>query len=284
MRHLKKSMMAAMLLCMALVGILAVSGRASAAEEDFVIENGVLKSYKGTDSNVVIPDEVKKIGKNVFADNKTMKTIVIPKGVKEIGESAFAGAALKKAVIPEGVTKMGKYAFCASKLQSITLPSSLKKIPMQAFASASNLKKVVIKKGCTTIGDHAFWYCTKLKSLTIPNSVKKIESRAFLDTAIKKITIPKSVTKINNKDGIFGFCERPQKLREITILNPKLKLTNILGIAVPADSAMKYGIPLQKSITIKGYKNSTAEKFAKEINQNKKKYKKSAKFVALKKK
>ncbi len=120
-----------------------------------------------------------------------------------------------------------------------------------------------------------------MKKLTLPKGVKNIKERVFLDTAIKKITLPKSVTKIDNKYGIFGFCERPQTLKEITILNPKLKLDNMLGISMPPDTAMLYGLPLQKSITIKGYKESTSEKFVAYINKHKAKYKKPAKFIVL---
>lgn len=40
---------------------------------------------------------------------------------------------------------------------------------------------------------------------------------------------------------------------------------------------------LEKTVTIKGYKNSTAEKFVKDIKKNKKKYIQSLKFKVLKK-
>ena len=55
----------------------------------------------------------------------------------------------------------------------------------------------------------------------------------------------------------------------------------MLGISMPANTAIRYGLPLQKSITIKGYKKSTAEKFVSYINKHKSKYKKSAKFKVL---
>ena len=208
--------------------------------------------------------------------------MTIPNSVRTVGSSAFGESGLKKVNVPEGVKKMGSMVFIAcDNLESVVLPGSLKKIPDQAFAHSANLKKVIIKKGCTTIGDHAFWYCIKLKKLILPEGVKNIKQRAFLDTAIKKITLPKSVTKIDNKYGIFGFCERNQTLREITILNPKLKLDNMLGISMPSDTAMLYGLPLQKSITIKGYKKSTSEKFVAYINKHKSKYQKPAKFIAL---
>ena len=255
--------------------------------KNITIPKGVKKigNYAFAESGltkVVIPKGVTSIGKYAFNSCGKLKSLAISGSVKTIGSSAFGGCGFKKVVVPEGVKKMGSMAFIAcDKLESVTLPGSLKKIPVQAFAHSSNLKKVVIKSGCTTIGDHAFWYCIKLKNLTIPKGVKKIEERAFLDTAIKKITLPKSVTKIDNKYGIFGFCERPQSLQEITILNPTLKLDNMLGISMPANTAIRYGLPLQKSITIKGYKKSTAEKFVSYINKHKSKYKKSAKFKAL---
>ena len=233
-------------------------------------------------TKAVIPKGVTSIGKYAFCRCRKLKEVTIPNSVRTIGSSAFGESGLKKLAVPEGIKKMGSMAFIAcDHLESVTLPGSLKKIPDQAFAHCMKIKKVNIRKGCTAIGDHAFWYCIKLKNLTLPEGVKSIKQRAFLDTAIKKITLPKSVTKIDNKYGIFGFCERSQTLREITILNPKLKLNNMLGIAMPPDVAILYGLPLQKSITIKGYKKSTAEKFVDYINKHKTKYKKPVKFIAL---
>ncbi len=46
---------------------------------DFVIENGVLKKYKGKDSEVTIPNGVKKIGEWAFSGCKKL-TIHGPKG------------------------------------------------------------------------------------------------------------------------------------------------------------------------------------------------------------
>ena len=233
-------------------------------------------------TKAAIPKGVTYIGKYAFYRCRKLKEVTIPSSVRTIGSSAFGESGLKKVTVPEGVKKMGSMVFIAcNNLESVTLPGSLKKIPDQAFAHSPNIKKVVIKKGCTTIGHNAFWYCIKLKKLTLPEGVKNIKERAFLDTAIKKITLPKSVTKIDNKYGIFGFCERNQTLKEITILNPKLKLDNMLGISMPPNTAILYGLPLQKSITIKGYKNSTSEKFVAYINKHISKYKKPAKFIAL---
>ena len=60
----------------------------SAAESDFVIEDGVLKKYTGSDTHVVIPDGVKEIGYEAFRYKK-MTGVTIPASVETIGTSAF---------------------------------------------------------------------------------------------------------------------------------------------------------------------------------------------------
>lgn len=290
MKNLKFKRIIAMVMCMALVGNLAMSGETRAAENDFVIQDGVLTAYKGNEKNVVIPDGVKKIGKRAFENKEKVETVVIPKGVTEIGAYAFMGSGLKEVVVPNGVTKMGNWALACNKLQSVKLPGSLKKVSENAFETA-DIKEIVIPKGCKEIGARAFWFCTKLKKVTIPEGVKKIGEGAFKDTAIKKITIPKSVKKLGNKNGVFTYAETKQSIREVTILNPKLKVKYMFGTE-PLNKAgyLKYKkewtfglVYLDKTVTIKGYKNSTAEKFVKDIKKNKKKYIQSLKFRALKK-
>ena len=48
------------------------------AASDFVIENGVLTAYTGTDANVVIPEGVTKIGDRVFSENTTITNVSLP--------------------------------------------------------------------------------------------------------------------------------------------------------------------------------------------------------------
>lgn len=55
------------------------------------------------------------------------------------------------------------------------------------------VKKVVIKKGITTVSDGAFQGCKQLKKVSIPSTVKKIGCYSFHGTSIKKVTVPKSV-------------------------------------------------------------------------------------------
>ena len=71
--------------------------------------------------------------------------------------------------------------------------------------SLSEIKKVIIKKGITSIGDWAFYSCSSLNSIEIPNSVTSIWERAFSGcSSLNSIEIPNSVTSIGNT--AFGVC------------------------------------------------------------------------------
>ena len=63
----------------------------------------------------------------------------------------------------------------------------------------SNVKKVVIEDGVTSIGNSVFDSCSNLASITIPSSVTSIGNSAFYKcTGLTSITIPDSVTSIGN--------------------------------------------------------------------------------------
>ncbi len=149
---------------------------------DVVKKTGELIHYKGWDKNVVIPDCVKKIGKNVFIGCRDMVSVTIPDSVTQIGEMAFNSC---------------------SALESVTIPGSVKSIGHMAFAMCAELKKVVIEEGVEVIGQSAFYYCHTLEEVSIPDSVRRIEDTVF--SACSKIV---KIDISNNSDrdvGNFAF-------------------------------------------------------------------------------
>ena len=117
-----------------------------------------LADYIGSDTTVIIPDQVEILGKSVFVKNTKLTTVTIPSSVVSIENSAFNG--------------------CTS-LKSITIPEAVTSIEDNTFQGCTSLTSATIPETVTSIGYYAFDGCTSLKSITIPNSVTSIDEYAF---------------------------------------------------------------------------------------------------------
>ncbi len=69
---------------------------------DFVIEDGVLKKYRGSGGDVTIPSGVTSIGERAFWYCSGLTSAEIPKSVTSIGRRAFEGCS--------GLTSIGSSA------------------------------------------------------------------------------------------------------------------------------------------------------------------------------
>ena len=217
----------------------------------FRIENGVLVRYIGTDTHVVIPDGVMRIGEGAFEYCRYINGVTIPNSVEYIGARAFQCCInLTSISIPRSVTGIGEFAFWeCSRLARITIPSSINRVGRNAFGRVNNLKEVyfssleewllvdgkkwesiprinngalyfdgkllehlVIPNGIRRIRDHAFEGCISLTCVSIPNTVTSIGSSAFCEcTGLTDISIPESVISID--DWAFQHC------RSLTYVN-----------------------------------------------------------------
>ena len=103
-----------LLLIMALLtGIAIAPAGAAYSEADYVISAaGELKQYKGSDTKVVIPSEVRVIDSSAFSGRQRLSSVVIPEGVTEIRSNAFYNCSgLKQISFPQSVTLIGSQAF-----------------------------------------------------------------------------------------------------------------------------------------------------------------------------
>ena len=178
----------------------AIDNTVKQTNRNFVIKKGVLETYKGRASVVVIPDGVTSIGKWAFYRRSSLTSITIPDSVTSIGESAFYEcSSLTNITIPDSVTSIGEHAFSnCSKLTSITIPNSVTSIDAYAFSGCTGLTSVTIGNSATSIDAYAFSGCTGLTSVTIPDSVTSIGFSAFSGcTGLTSVIIGNSVTSID---------------------------------------------------------------------------------------
>ena len=76
----------------------------------------------------------------------------------------------------------------------------------------SEIKKIVIESGVTTIGYSAFTGCTSLTDVVIPDSVTCIDNNAFLRcTNLSEISLPDSVIRLGS--GVFEDCTNLKSVR-----------------------------------------------------------------------
>lgn len=140
-----------------------------------------------------------------------------------------SGKKTKSYTVSKKVTAIDDCAFVACKnLQKVVIPSSVKTIGEFAFGCCENLSSIKLSSKLTKLGNSAFMECSKLKSVTIPSGVKSVAESTFFGCAsLKKVTIKNKSCKINK----YAFDK---------------------------DS--------HPNVVIKGYKNSTAQKYAKAQN------------------
>lgn len=263
-------------LIISLTIIFSISGfdPAKAASEDFVIENGVLIEYKGSDSKVDIPDNlgITEIGDGAFEGNKNLTEVTIPEGIKKIGNFAFSSCyRMTKISIPSSVESIQDYAFRSCfGLQSLSLTDSIKEIGEGAFSFCSDLSYVDYPIHLDYLGDEAFRYCEKLVKAEWPQSVDTIGTRVFLKSGMKNpiilnngkllcyvppqtesYQIPNTVTEIAG--GAFYDCSA---INSISIPSSVTKV----GCSAFTGTAIKDPIYINNGMTL-CYVPSTTEEY-----------------------
>lgn len=158
--------------------------------------------------DITIPNNVTRIQASAFEKCTSLTSFVITENVTSIQMNAFAfcdvlkeitflGAslpALGNNVFPSSVEKVcccagsevetwareQGYLVIVMPPAQLILPATLKHIQAEAF-EATTVEKVILPKGCVSIGSRAFAKSTALVSVYIPDSVTEIAEDAFED-------------------------------------------------------------------------------------------------------
>lgn len=178
----------------------------------------------------VIPDQIEKIGDNVFQDCKDIAKIEIGKGLKSMGKTPFMNCQNLKTITvsPENTIltaqdnilyskDMTKLYLCPSEIRTpkIVVPNTVKEIEDYAFLSCIYIKELVLNEGLERIGEEALFNCSWLTELTIPASVQEIGYRA--------LTLLQACEKIQVAEGNKTFEVKSDGVNEGKLLINKVK-------------------------------------------------------------
>ncbi len=161
----------------------------------FYIEDGVLTGYDGTETALILPEEVEAIGDRVFLANEhvnEIESIQIGANVRTVAPDAFAG--LPETVIlsidqantaiveqdgllitADGTTLL---KYMREGEAAYQIPDTVRHIAAHAFQSTP-LETVVFNEGLLSIGYNAFAGCYSLRAIHLPDSVEAIGEGAF---------------------------------------------------------------------------------------------------------
>ena len=150
-----------------------IQEKLSERTNDFVINDGVLEEYNGTDVIVQIPEGVERIADKCFnrASNDKMKIIIMPKSLKKINTDSC-----RKTSNP---ANNGAFEMCESIERVIFREGSqIDEIGNYAFYMCKNLVEIEgLEDKKIYIGNNAFNGCSK----SIINKIRALKNAEFAD-------------------------------------------------------------------------------------------------------
>lgn len=126
------------------MGLHAFRGSIYAKEHlgEFYTLNGVLVDYLGSDTDVTVPE-----------------------GIREIGRQAFADSKLKAVHLPQSLRKINMHAFYRTQLQRVEIPALTEVIETRAFSDCPKLEQVLLPAGERLLVQKEAFFRTRCEAL-----------------------------------------------------------------------------------------------------------------------
>lgn len=170
-------------------------------EIPYVIENGVITAYTGSETEIVIPATyslssegqaiegsdytITEIGDEVFKDSNIYSIDLSNTSILELGVRCFENTSnLSIVILPQTLISLGNYCFNDSNLSNINLQeTSISVLPDSCFSGTASLKNIIF-----------------------PNSLEMLGSTVFYESGIENIDF--SNTKLSSiGNHVFQFCK-----------------------------------------------------------------------------
>ncbi len=215
----------------------------------YTFSQGVLTSYTGEDTEIVIPagydvvlegDQLRyvkgdkfavtAIGASVFR-NSDITSVELPDTVTEIQDRAFNSCeSLVNLKLSKNLEKIGIYGITHTQLTELVMPDSLKEIGEYGLVQNVSLTKLTLNEGLEKINRYALQYNFGLEEITLPNSVTELGESCFRNcSALKQVTLGSQIKTIPDQ------CFQSTALTEFVVPST----VETLGSAIFASTSVK---------------------------------------------
>lgn len=232
--------------------------------------------------SIKLPASLKKLEGGTFMGCQGLKKIIFQDGIESVTDNDFSGCrSLETVSIGKSFAKLeingtgttdNPFYHCKS-LKEITVDpenpyyysddgilfdKASEKIV--AYPAAKEGDSYSLPKSVTTIAYGAFAFNKNLVSLTLPDGLKEIDTHAFREVEkMENLDLPESVQEI--KAGAIHNSDTVKTLTKVTVYGKNTALgENSLGMTW---DAMGDSYTVDANAVIYGYKNSTAQTYAK---------------------
>lgn len=183
---------------------------------------GSFAFYNNKFTSIDLGKGVTEIGASAFRNAKGLTKVVIPDNVKSIGANVFAGCEkLADLTIGNGIATVAEFAFDGCKaLTAVVIPDNVITIDKSAFNMCTNLTDLTIGTGVENINDHAFASCRNLTTVNIKdldkwcditftnaesNPTAKSKTLSLNGVNVTKVDFPAGIGRV--KDFTFQNCK-----------------------------------------------------------------------------
>jgi hypothetical protein len=177
----------------------------SSGTEDYLISGGVLIAYKGTDSKITLPNQVRVIAADVFKGHTELQSVTLPYGLEVVGEGAFEGCtSLTTVVGGENLTQVKDRAFKDCPLNYIAIPASVNHIGLGAY-DFTNTQKEISQKTVVFAG-------ITLPALSYETSAGRLSNRSYRTEPLRDVmfaVIDPNTTENHLKDTVLNDFSLP---------------------------------------------------------------------------
>ncbi len=220
-----KKLIASLIVSLLLLSVCFVAAMPASATDgvnydDWLIFDGAIIEYCGSDAEVVVPTvdadglPITKIEGSAFAGkenafNTTLEKVVIPEGITEIGGRAFEFCdALVEVSLPYSLEKVGQALFRYCNLTEIRIPGNIKEVPGD-FTTGCPIAEYVISYGVEVFANRSITVGAGCEEIIFPKSVYEIQGRAsaYLENDAGAVETGRLEFYITNDECKIGYSD-----------------------------------------------------------------------------